>query len=249
MARIRSIHPGIYTDESWASVSIPARWLAKGICTESDDNGIFDWKPLQLKMRIFPADNVDVAELMAELLEANILTKFDVAGKHFGAVKNFKKYQKPRKPKAWHPFPESVWNFVGDEPVPQKSEPEPVKETPVPQKSEKSPQREEGGGKRDDGDKTSCATGVALKPEHIVEEWNKTATRLGKPNVRDITPERRQLLNARINQYSLDDFSTVFGKVETSPFLRGERNWKGATFDWIFKKANFQKTLEGNYDE
>lgn len=98
-------------------------------------------------------------------------------------------------------------------------------------------------------EKTSCATSVALKPEHIVEKWNKTATRLGKPNVRDLTPERRQLLKARINQYSLDDFLLVFSKVESSAFLRGDKNWKGATFDWIFKKANFQKTLEGNYDE
>ncbi len=96
-----------------------------------------------------------------------------------------------------------------------------------------------------------CASDDALLPEHIVEEWNKTAVKLGKPQVRDLTPERRQLLKARIGQYSIDDFVDVFGKVERSPFLRGETaNWpRGATFDWIFKKANFQKTLEGNYDQ
>ncbi len=95
-----------------------------------------------------------------------------------------------------------------------------------------------------------CASGDALKPEHVVEEWNRTAVKLGKPLVRDLTPERRQLLRARIAQYSIDDFTDVFDKMERSAFLRGETpSWpKGATFDWIIKKANFQKTLEGNYD-
>lgn len=96
-----------------------------------------------------------------------------------------------------------------------------------------------------------CASDEAptLKPEHIVSEWNHTAKKLGKPEVRDLTPERRQLLKARIGQYSIDDFKNVFGKIERSPFLRGDTNkWRGATFDWVFKKANFQKTLEGNYD-
>lgn len=99
--------------------------------------------------------------------------------------------------------------------------------------------------------KASCATDVApdLKPEHIFERWNETAATLGKPKVRDLTPERRQLLKARIAQYALDDFLTVFGKIEGSAFLRGDTGWRGCAFDWVFKKANFQKILEGNYDE
>lgn len=90
--------------------------------------------------------------------------------------------------------------------------------------------------------------GETLKPEHIRDKWNELAGRLGKPKVRDLTPERRQLLKARIAQYDIDDFVSVFGKVERSPFLRGDTGWQRCTFDWIFKKANFQKALEGNYD-
>lgn len=99
--------------------------------------------------------------------------------------------------------------------------------------------------------KGSCASSDApvLKPEHIFERWNETAASLGKPKVRDLTPERRQLLKARIAQYALDDFLTVFGKIERSRFLRGDTGWRGCTFDWVFKKANFQKILEGNYDD
>lgn len=92
-------------------------------------------------------------------------------------------------------------------------------------------------------------SGDALRPEHVVDKWNETAPRLGKPRVQKLTPERRQLLKARIGQYELDDFVTVFGKLERSPFLRGDTGWRGCNFDWVFKKANFQKVLEGNYDD
>lgn len=95
--------------------------------------------------------------------------------------------------------------------------------------------------------KGSCASDDALKPEHVQEKWNETAAALGRPLIRALTPERRQLLKARIAQHPLDDFVTVFANIRASPFLRGDLRWKGATFDWTFKKANFQKILEGNY--
>lgn len=96
-----------------------------------------------------------------------------------------------------------------------------------------------------------CASGdaPALKPEHVQERWNTTAKRIARPAILKLTPERRQLVKARIAQYTIADFVAVFGKIEASPFLRGERKWGGATFDWTMKKANFQKILEGNYDD
>lgn len=86
-----------------------------------------------------------------------------------------------------------------------------------------------------------------LRPEHIVAKWNELAPSMGKPTVRDLTPERRQLLKARIGQYAVDDFVTVFGNIRGSPFLRGDTGKQFCTFDWAMKKANFQKILEGNY--
>ena len=83
----------------------------------------------------------------------------------------------------------------------------------------------------------------------VVDFWNETAATLGKPRVRDLTPERRQLLKARMSQYSIDDFVTVFNNIKLSPFLRGDAGWRGCTFDWVFKKSNFQKILEGNYND
>ncbi len=87
-----------------------------------------------------------------------------------------------------------------------------------------------------------------LRPEHVVEVWNELATEIGRPKVRDLTPERRQQLKARIAGYSIDDFTDAISRISRSPFLRGERGWAGVTFDWLIKKSNFQKIIEGNYD-
>ena len=94
--------------------------------------------------------------------------------------------------------------------------------------------------------KGSRASDEALKPKHVFDKWNEVATRIGKRGVRDLTPTRRQALNARIAQYPIADFVLVFEKVEASGFLR-DGNF--CQFDWIIKRANFQKILEGNYDD
>lgn len=96
----------------------------------------------------------------------------------------------------------------------------------------------------------SCPSddGLDLKPEHVVESWNELAGRIGKPKAKLLTPERRVRVKARIAGYTIDEFRQVLSNIERSPFLRGDRNWQGCTFDWFTKKANFQKILEGNYN-
>lgn len=95
---------------------------------------------------------------------------------------------------------------------------------------------------------TPVSDEAEIKIKDVVEEWNHIAAKLGKPKVRDLTPSRRQLLKARTVEYSFEDFVTVFNAIERSKFLRGDTGWTGCTFDWVFKKGNFQKILEGNYD-
>jgi hypothetical protein len=112
MARIRSIHPGLYTDESFATLSMAARVLIIGIWNHADDGGGFEWKPLTLKMRIFPADNIDVSKLLSELEANDIVKKYDVDGKGYGAVRNFGKWQKPKKPSRFCPMPEPIREYA-----------------------------------------------------------------------------------------------------------------------------------------
>lgn len=97
---------------------------------------------------------------------------------------------------------------------------------------------------------TASDDAPALTVNHVFEGFQDLMRTLGLTVPRDLTPERRQLLRGRVSQYPLEDFLTVFGKCRDSPFLRGDRGDRGTPlkFDWLFKKANFQKVLEGNYD-
>lgn len=260
MSRIRSVHPGFFTDEDIVSVSMAARLLFIGLGVEADDKGIFEWKPLTLKMRIFPADNIDLPALLAELEGAGKVRPYEIDGKRYGAISNFGKYQKPKSPNDVHPATDEVLEYAGyvgskipqnGEAVPKNGEMKKAEVKQFPQNEEIPLLMEEG---EEDGEDIepdgSRASGDApvLRPEHVVEKWNELAPTMGKPRVRDLTPERRQLLKARIAQYPIDDFVTVFGNIRGSPFLRGDTGKQFCTFDWAMKKANFQKILEGNYN-
>lgn len=148
MARIRSIHPGFFTDEDLVSVSMAARLCVIGLGVEADDKGIFEWKPLMLKMRLFPADNIDMSEVLSELEGANIVRKFEIEGRHYGAIRNFRKFQKPKTPNDVHPSTPDIRKYVGlTDDVSEKSG---GKRGKFPQKGEKSFQMEDGGGKMED---------------------------------------------------------------------------------------------------
>ena len=146
MARIRSVHPGLFTDEAFVTCSPLARLLAIGIWTECDDQGAFEWKPITLKMRVLPADQTDVHALLDELIAGNIIARFTVDGHDYGVVRNFGKYQRPKKPQNKHPMP-SEWRTYANPPkgispsVPPKGG----------NGSRISPQMEDGGGRREEG--------------------------------------------------------------------------------------------------
>lgn len=147
MSRIRSIHPGLWTDVEFVGLSAFARLLYIGIWNECDDKGIFLWSPLHLKMRILPADNLDASALLDEIEAAGNVRRYDVGGKTYGAVKNFAKFQRPKKPNDIHPAPAAILAFAGHDGELAPAEPDEVRNQ-LPTGGEKSPQMEEGGGNR-----------------------------------------------------------------------------------------------------
>lgn len=113
MARIRSLHPGQWTDEDFVSCSPFARLLALGLRNEADDQGVFEWKPRVLQMRILPADNVEIENLLGELTDSNQIKQFQDAGRTYGVIRNFSKYQRPKAAKALYPLPPALRTFSG----------------------------------------------------------------------------------------------------------------------------------------
>jgi hypothetical protein len=121
MSRIRSIHPGIWTDEAFMEASPVARLLLFGLWNEAWDDGVFEWKPLTIKARIFPVDVLDVAALLGELERLSFVCRFKANGKEYGAIRNFQKYQRPKKPNSSGVLPNSLCSWVkSSEPVPNQ---------------------------------------------------------------------------------------------------------------------------------
>jgi hypothetical protein len=115
-ARIRSVHPGFFTDEAFTKLPMASRVLLIGIWTEADDHGIFEWKPFLLKTRIFPAETFSlnkVEQMMVQIASLNCIKKFEEDSRVFGAVRNFCIYHRPREPSYRHPFPEWCRSYVG----------------------------------------------------------------------------------------------------------------------------------------
>jgi uncharacterized phage protein (TIGR02220 family) len=96
------------TAEAFVSLSFPARRFLILLWTECDDQGSFEWKPKQLKMELLPADSIDIEELLCELVEWNCVMQYEMNGKQYGAVRNFCRYQRPKKPNAIFPQSEAV---------------------------------------------------------------------------------------------------------------------------------------------
>jgi hypothetical protein len=170
MSRIRSIHPGLFTDEAFMALSAHARLLVVGVWTEAWDDGVFEWKPLTLKAKIFPADNVDVPGLLEELIAGAFVRREEADGRQIGLVRNFRLYQRPKKPNSSGMLRDEWRTYVGiiddsGEPVPNR----------FATSGGKSPQMEDGGWKMEDGDTSPPPVpepeGARVSFEDVVEAY------------------------------------------------------------------------------
>lgn len=112
MSRIRSIHPGLFSDEAFVSLTPQAQVFWIGLLCDADDQGVFEWKPVSLKMRILPAAASDVLPLLEELETHRLIRRFDSAGLLLGAIRNFCRYQRPKWPRAAYPIDAEIRAFT-----------------------------------------------------------------------------------------------------------------------------------------
>lgn len=88
----------------------------------------------------------------------------------------------------------------------------------------------------------------------IIGMWNATCTSF--PKLHKLSESRKNKMRCRIEDMggvdkALPLLQTVFEKVQSSPFLKGDnkRGWK-ANFDWLLENdKNWVKVYEGNYDQ
>jgi hypothetical protein len=97
MARARNIKPGFFRNADLVELSFEARLLFIGLWTIADREGRLEDRPKQIKMELFPADNLDCDSILNDLAEIGMITRYEHDGKRFLQVVNFLKHQNPHK--------------------------------------------------------------------------------------------------------------------------------------------------------
>lgn len=110
MARIRTVKPEFWHDETIGELSANARLLFLCSLNLADDEGLLSWNASFLRAQAFMFDDVTISETescMSELINGKIVFEYrDQKNKKYGWILNFRKHQKidrPQKPK--HPVP------------------------------------------------------------------------------------------------------------------------------------------------
>jgi hypothetical protein len=97
MARARNIKPGFFRNADLVELSFEARLLFIGIWTLADRAGRLEDRPKQIKMELFPADNMDCDGCIQSLANIGMVKRYEVDGKRYLQVTNFAKHQSPHR--------------------------------------------------------------------------------------------------------------------------------------------------------
>lgn len=271
MARIRSVHPGFWTDEVTMSLTMECPLgipLLIGLWNEADDQGLFEWKPLTLKARILPAAACNVSELLDDLAGRDAIMRYEINGKPYGAIRNFRVWQKPKTPNAIHPITAEIRNYVGLTAPDSETTADDGEQLPnhFGNASEKVSLMEDGGGKMEDGggvEKGKGASAPARLPAEqpsidlaqVAEAYNTVARECGWAECQKFDRSRQAAAKARLAEAGgIEGWRHAMGKARASPFLRGEtgrsaghENWR-PDIDFFLKPKTFTKLMEGGYD-
>lgn len=81
-----------------------------------------------------------------------------------------------------------------------------------------------------------------------IDTWNTVAERCGWPKVQQRSLERIKAGAARLGDLGgLEGWTIALGKAEASNFVRTQMTAFG--YDWVTKRKNLTKLMEGNYDD
>ena len=95
MARARNIKPGFFKNADLVETSFETRLLFVGLWTLADREGRLQDRPKQIKMELFPADNVDVDACLNELTQFDFIRRYVADGKKVIQIVSFSKHQIP----------------------------------------------------------------------------------------------------------------------------------------------------------
>lgn len=90
----------------------------------------------------------------------------------------------------------------------------------------------------------------AINYQELIEYFNTETMGVFGRIIYPISEKRKASIRARIREHGVEAFREMIQRAAKSNFLKGnnDRGWT-ATFDWLIKPNNFQKIIEGNYND
>ncbi len=256
MARLRFIHPDIWTDPAVGSLSPTERLMFIGLFSIADDEGRLPGTPAYLRSNIFPYDDFtnEQVRIMRDNIAAacpNVLIYTDGKVEYIALIK-WLKYQNPRYAKpSKYPAP-NCGDFAANSQQACNHLATSLQPNSNCLASMDSDSDSDSDSDLDsDSDSTSTPTPSSEVPyNEIVKAYNDSCTLM--PKVARITGARRRAMKARWKDYGkgeLQPFTDLFRRASQSAFLNGEndRGWY-ADFEWLLNESNLTKVLEGKYD-
>lgn len=238
MARARNIKPGFFRNADLVELPFEARLLFIGLWTLADREGRLDDRPKQIKMEIFPADSVDVDDLLTALHDSDFIERYEVNNIKYIQILKFSKHQNPHRDEKASSIPAPCLhsaNTVAIGLIPDSLIPE-----------EKALVND---------DAVDLPAKKDCPHESIIALYHETLPALPRVVVWD--ERRKTYLRSRWREdperQSLDWWRRWFGYVGKSDFLMGRVESKDrkpfqANLEWMLKPSNFVKILEGNYE-
>lgn len=95
MARSRNIKPGFFCNDDLVELDFATRLLFVGLWTVADREGRLEDRPKKIKINVFPADNVDVESMLAQLTAKKFILRYEINGEKYVQITNWHKHQNP----------------------------------------------------------------------------------------------------------------------------------------------------------
>jgi hypothetical protein len=133
MARSRNIKPGFFQNEDLQELDFATRLFFIGLWTEADKEGRLEDRPKKLKNALFPADDVEVEQMLEGLAAYGFISRYERAGKKIIQIVKWAKHQNPHRREAPSTLPAETDEVVEEEQQaesgPQKADTEDAFET------------------------------------------------------------------------------------------------------------------------
>ena len=95
MARSRNIKPSFFMNEDIIELPFEARLLFIGLWILADREGRLENRPKKIKMSLFPADDINVAEQLENISKFGFIELYNADGIDVIQIVNFVKHQNP----------------------------------------------------------------------------------------------------------------------------------------------------------